>query len=209
MSRKRSTSTTTRSSPPRRPQRALQPPPAKPARRFALALGSNLGDSRRIFEQALVRLEATLGPLDVAPLYRTEPVSAISQPPFLNTVVLGSTRLAAGELLELTQRVEADFGRERNAGELPEGPRTLDIDLLVLGDEQRSGEAPLLPHPRLRLRRFVLAPLCDLAPDWPLPPDGATARELLGRLPDSPWVERLAEPLRCVKVASQSDRSVR
>lgn len=123
-------------------------------------------------------------------------------------MVLGSTRLTAGELLELTQRVEADFGRERNAGEGPPGPRTLDIDLLVLGDEQRSGGAPILPHPRLRQRRFVLAPLCDLAPDWPIPPDGSTVCELLGRLPASPWVERLPEPLRPVKVASQGDRSL-
>lgn len=133
----------------------------------------------------------------------------MAQPAFFNTVVLGRTHLAAGELLELTQQVELDFGRNRDAGTVAEAPRTLDIDLLLLGDEQRSSGAPLLPHPRLRQRRFVLAPLCDLAPDWPIPPDGSTACELLGRLPDSPWVERLAEPLRCVKVASQGDRSVR
>jgi len=110
-------------------------------------------------------------------------------------VILGATRLAAVELLELTQQIELDFGRERHAGVVAEAPRTLDIDLLLLGDEQRSGGAPLLPHPRLRQRRFVLAPLCDVAPDWAIPPDGATACELLGRLPPAPWAEKVPEPL--------------
>lgn len=136
----------------------------------------------------------------------------MAQPAFFNTVVLGSTRLAAGELLELTQQVELDFGRERDAGAVAEAPRTLDIDLLLLGDEQRSSGAPLLPHPRLRQRRFVLAPLCDVAPDWRIPPDGATASELLDRLPPAPWAARLAEPLRAGRAhhpgedASRGDR---
>ncbi len=144
---------------------------------------------------ALDRLAAALGPLVVAPLYLTEPVSAIPQPPFFNTVVLGTTGFAAEQLLALTQEVEREFGRERHAGLVAEAPRTLDVDLLLLGDEQRFAGAPLLPHPRLRLRRFVLAPLCDVAPDWPIPPDGATACALLRQLPASPWVERLADAL--------------
>jgi 2-amino-4-hydroxy-6-hydroxymethyldihydropteridine diphosphokinase len=183
-SRKRSTSTTTRSS------------PAQPSRRFALALGGNLGDSRTIFAQALARLEATLGPLVIAPLYLTEAVSRIPQPPYLNTVAIGASDLAAERLLAITQQVELDFGRERNAGQMAEAPRTLDLDLLLLGDERRSESAPLLPHPRLRQRRFVLAPLCDVAPDWRIPPDGATACELLRNLPPSPWARRLPGALR-------------
>lgn len=79
---------------------------------------------------------------------------------------------------------------------MAEEPRTLDLDLLLLGEELRSGVAPLLPHPRLRARRFVLAPLCDVAPDWRIPPDGATACELLRRLPERPWARRLPEALR-------------
>jgi len=106
-------------------------------------------------------------------------------------------------LLELTQQVEVDFGRERHAGQVAEAPRTLDLDLLLLDDEQRSEVAPLLPHPRMRQRRFVLAPLCDVAPDWRIPPDGATACELLRRLPETPWARRLPEtPL----AATPSDR---
>ncbi|MEO7795831.1 MAG: 2-amino-4-hydroxy-6-hydroxymethyldihydropteridine diphosphokinase [Thermoanaerobaculia bacterium] len=154
-------------------------------------MGSNLGDSRHILEEALVRLECALGPLVVAPIYLTEPVSPIPQPPYLNTVAIGASGLSAERLLALTQQVELDFGRLRT---VPEAPRTLDIDLLLLDGEVRAEAAPLLPHPRLRNRRFVLAPLCDVAPDWEIPPDGATACELLRRLPTSPWARRLPHP---------------
>ena len=138
-----------------------------------------------------MRLEAVLGPLAVAPIYLTEPVSALPQPPYLNTVATGVCNLTAASLLELTPGIEIEFGRHRHPAQAAEGPRTLDVDLLLLGDELRSVEAPFLPHPRMRARRFVLAPLCDVAPDWRLPPDGATACELLGRLPENPWARRL------------------
>lgn len=137
---------------------------------------------------ALERLESELGRLTVAPLYWTEPVSTIAQPDFLNTVAVGETSLAAEALLELTQEVERLFGRIRSA---PDAPRTLDLDLLLLGDEIRRDSAPLLPHPRMRSRRFVLAPLLDVAPAWRLPPDGATPGELLAALPERPWVRRV------------------
>lgn len=156
-------------------------------------MGSNLGDSRRIFEEAVARLEAAVGPLELAPLYLTEPVSPIPQPPYLNSVALGACELAAPDLLALMQQVESQLGRDR---ERPQAARTLDLDLLLLGDEVRQGAPPLLPHPRMRERRFVLAPLCDVAPEWRIPPDGATARELLHRLPERPWARRLPEPLR-------------
>ncbi len=155
---------------------------------MAIALGSNLGDSRRILAQALDRLEEALGPLLSAPLYLTEPVSPIPQAPFLNTVAVGRTGLAAEQLLALTQRIEAEFGRERR---IPDAPRTLDLDILLLGDEIRSVAPPLVPHPRLRSRRFVLAPLADVAPDWAIPPGGETPRELLQELPEAPWARRI------------------
>ena len=130
MSRKRSTSTTTRSSPPQR--------------RFALALGGNLGDSRKIFAAALARLEATLGPLVVAPLYLSEPVSPIPQPPYLNTVVIGHCGLAAEHLLAITRQVELDLGRVRNDGQLAEAPRTLE-DSMAVGWQLLAA----LPHSEL------------------------------------------------------------
>lgn len=88
--------------------------------------------------------------------------------------------------------MELEFGRDRAQAD---APRTLDLDLLLLGDELRTSTPPLLPHPRMRTRRFVLAPLCDVAPDWRIPPDGATACELLRRLPERPWARRMPEPL--------------
>jgi len=72
-----------------------------------------------------------------------------------------------------------------------DAPRTLDIDLLLVGAELRSGPGLVLPHPRLRERRFALAPLAELAPALALPPDGATVAALLARLPERPWVERV------------------
>jgi len=124
----------------------------------------------------------------VAPLYRTEAVSEAPQDPYLNTVALGVTRATPEELLAAAQEIEAALGRRR---ETPGAPRTIDLDLLFVGGERRSEGTVELPHPRLRERRFVLAPLADLEPDLELPPDGSRVRELLAALPDRPWVERL------------------
>ncbi|MEZ5312152.1 MAG: 2-amino-4-hydroxy-6-hydroxymethyldihydropteridine diphosphokinase [Thermoanaerobaculia bacterium] len=153
-------------------------------RRFGIALGGNLGPSRRTLREAIDLLEERLGPLEVAPIYRTEPVGDRSQPDFLNSVVVGRTSLGAEALLDLLMRLERRFGRRR---EIPGGPRTLDLDLLFLGRSVRRQRSPLLPHPRLRERRFVLQPLADLVPDLRLPPDGCTPRELLAELPRRPW----------------------
>ena len=116
-------------------------------------------------------------------------MSPIPQPEYLNTVALGVSALGAEALLAGALAVEIELGRRRDGRR--DAPRTIDIDLLFVGDEQRPGPGLELPHPRLRERRFVLAPLADLAPDLPLPPDGATPRELLARLPASPWAHRL------------------
>jgi 2-amino-4-hydroxy-6-hydroxymethyldihydropteridine diphosphokinase len=124
----------------------------------------------------------------VAPVYRTEPVSPIPQPDYLNTVALGATREPPEALLELALGIERALGRVR--GERG-APRPIDLDLLVVGGERRSGERLTLPHPRLRARRFVLAPLADLAPDLALPPDGAPVAALLAALPARPAVARL------------------
>jgi 2-amino-4-hydroxy-6-hydroxymethyldihydropteridine diphosphokinase len=115
-------------------------------------------------------------------------VSALPQPDYLNTVALGWSARPPEALLAAALAVEAELGRTRAERD---GPRILDVDLLFAGAERRSTPALELPHPRLRERRFVLAPLADLAPDLALPPDGATPRQLLARLPERPWVARL------------------
>lgn len=116
-------------------------------------------------------------------------MSQIPQPEFLNTVALGVSTSSAEELLAAALAVEEELGRHRDG--VRDGPRTIDIDLLFAGGEMRAAPGLELPHPRLRARRFVLAPLADLVPDLPLPPDGATPRELLERLPERPWARRL------------------
>ena len=103
-------------------------------------------------------------------------------------MALGFGRQSPEQLLDLALAIERALGRRRGERD---GPRTIDIDLLLVGSERRTGPPLELPHPRLRERRFVLAPLAELAPDLALPPDGASAAELLARLPHRPWVERL------------------
>lgn len=135
----------------------------------------------------------------MAPLYRTAPISVIPQPDFLNTVVIARLETVEGSrladpraLLGHLKSLERESGR--NGG--PRfGPRTLDIDLLLFGDlilPALGGEPELvLPHPRMRQRRFVLAPLCDLRPDLRLPPDGAAARDLLAELGTEQAIEKI------------------
>jgi 2-amino-4-hydroxy-6-hydroxymethyldihydropteridine diphosphokinase len=142
---------------------------------------------------ALDELRQALGPLEVAPLYRSRPVSPVPQPDFLNTVVLAACSdlsLSPEIVLGLAKALELAAGRRRG---VRFGPRPLDIDLLLWGDRVQNAPELTLPHPRLRERRFVLAPLADLAPDLPVPPDGTPVRALLQRLePGSePTVERL------------------
>ena len=126
------------------------------------------------------RLEDCLGDLRVASLYRTAAVSPVPQPDYLNTAVLARTSLEPGELLALAKALELAAGRRPG---VRFGPRPLDIDLLLYGGRQSSAPELTLPHPRLRERRFVLEPLAEIAPDLRVPPDGATVRELLARLP--------------------------
>lgn len=103
-------------------------------------------------------------------------------------MALGRTTEPPETLLSFARELESSLGRRRRQRD---APREIDIDLLFLGDERRSSPELTLPHPRLRERRFVLAPLAEVAPDLPLPPDGATARELLAALPAGRAVERL------------------
>ena len=137
-----------------------------------------------------------MGPLRVAPLYRSRAVSPIPQPDYLNTVVVGSTALAPDAVLALAKRLELAAGRRRG----PRGaPRPLDVDLLVHGSRVLTSPELTLPHPRLALRRFVLAPLADVAPDLVVPPGDQTVRQILAALPAdlstaTSWVERVPWP---------------
>jgi 2-amino-4-hydroxy-6-hydroxymethyldihydropteridine diphosphokinase len=156
-----------------------------------IGLGSNLGDRRALLARGLASLaEAGFGVTRESSLYLTEPVDAPPQGWFVNAVAAGRTSLTPEELLGACLEVERSLGRERT---VHHGPRTLDLDILIYGDERREGPGLTLPHPRLHERRFVLAPLCELAPDLRHPRLGLTIRELLERCPDRSRVAKLAE----------------
>lgn len=131
--------------------------------RAYLALGSNLGDRAATLQQAVDGLGAAAGVhvVDVSKVYETDPVGP-AQPDYLNAVVAVDTDLDARGLLELAQRLERDAGRVR--GERW-GPRTLDVDVLLVGNDRIDEPDLVVPHPRMWEREFVLAPLADVAPD--------------------------------------------
>ena len=140
--------------------------------RAFLALGSNLGDRLAYVQGAVDGLPDVVA---VSPVYETEPVGGPGgQGPYLNAVVELDTALSARELLGWCARLEAAAGRVR--GERW-GPRTLDVDVLLVGDEAVDEPDLIVPHPRMGERSFVLRPLADLAPDLvPAPPADPSVR---------------------------------
>lgn len=158
-----------------------------------LGLGANLGDRRANLQAGLDALPVSgLRLLRVSPVYETEPVDVRDQPWFLNLVAEIRTALPPRELLARTQWIEQRAGRRRT---IPKGPRTLDIDILFYGRLIIDEPGLAIPHPRLPDRRFVLAPLADLAPGFRDPRSGRTVRELLAAAPPGQEVRRLEDPL--------------
>ena len=159
------------------------------ARAF-IGLGSNVGDREGSLGDAVRRLEAEVGPVVLrSGLYRTEPVEVVDQAEFLNQVVGVETSLGPADLLGRLLAIERAMGRVRTRDK---GPRTIDLDLLLLDDTVESAPGLELPHPRLHLRRFVLVPLVEIAPEVVHPALGRTLAELLARCPDASGVARLA-----------------
>ncbi|KAF1045677.1 MAG: 2-amino-4-hydroxy-6-hydroxymethyldihydropteridine pyrophosphokinase [Herbaspirillum frisingense] len=132
-----------------------------------IGIGGNLGDARATVEQAIVRLAALPQSLLLrsSSLYRTAPVDS-SGDDYVNAVAEVATSLSARELLRALQQIELDHGRERP---YRNAPRTLDLDVLLYGDEHIADEALTVPHPRMAQRAFVLAPLLEIAPDIAIP----------------------------------------
>lgn len=151
--------------------------------RAFLGLGSNLGDRMGELRRARDALAATGEVVAVSPVYESAAVGGPpGQPPYLNAVVELETRRSARQLLELAHRLEAQAKRVRT---VHHGPRTLDVDVLLVGSLEIDEPDLVVPHPRMWDRRFVLVPLADLAPD--LVPPGAIERaggsvELLGTM---------------------------
>lgn len=150
--------------------------------RAYVGLGSNLGDREATIRAAVEALAAAAGVevVAVSTLVETEPVGYLDQPLFLNGVAVLETDLPPRGLLGLLLAVEARFGRDRAA--VPaQGPRTIDLDLLLYGDAEIDEEGLQVPHPRLHERRFVLEPLREVAPGLEVPGKG-TVEAILGGL---------------------------
>ena len=151
-----------------------------------IALGSNIGDRLAHLRGAVAAIDALDGTRveQVSALYESAPVGGPDgQAPFLNAALRATTTLAAPELLAALHTIEAAHDRERV---VHWGPRTLDLDLLEYGNSLNDDPALLLPHPRLHERRFVLVPVCDVAPNRRHSRLGATMEELLAALPVEP-----------------------
>ena len=156
------------------------PAQAPRPRRAVLALGSNLGDRRQNLQGAVDGLFAApgLGFRAVSPVYETRPVGGPDQPDYLNAVIAVETALPARAILDRAHRVEDALRRVR---EVRWGPRTLDVDLIVVGDEISDDPELILPHPRAHERAFVLAPWRDIEPEAEIPGRGRVA-DLLGAI---------------------------
>jgi 2-amino-4-hydroxy-6-hydroxymethyldihydropteridine diphosphokinase len=148
--------------------------------RAFVGLGANLGDREATLRAAVDAIggEAGVEVVAVSKLRETEPVGVGEQPPYLNGAAELETTLTARELLDLLLAVERSFGRVRTPGE--HDPRTLDLDLLLYGDETIDEPELHVPHPRLHDRRFVLEPLAELAPGLVVPGRGDVESLLSG-----------------------------
>jgi 2-amino-4-hydroxy-6-hydroxymethyldihydropteridine diphosphokinase len=155
-----------------------------------VGLGSNLGD-RAGYLLLAVRgmLDADLDVIRLSSIYETDPVEYEEQPAFLNMVaeLRGSTLPSPEQTLARLLRIEYALGRVRD---VPLGPRTIDLDLLLFKDQRSDTEFLKLPHPRIAARRFVLVPLAELVPNLVHPVTGKTIGELLAHTKDSSRVIR-------------------
>jgi 2-amino-4-hydroxy-6-hydroxymethyldihydropteridine diphosphokinase len=146
-------------------------PGGSAARRAYFGLGSNLGDRAAHLQFGVDGLAAQAGRLvALSPVYETEPVGGPPQPDFLNAVVVIETALPGRELLRVAKSLEAAAGREPPEPGKRWGPRPLDIDILIIGDERITEPDLVVPHPRIHQRAFVLAPLADVAPELVVAP---------------------------------------
>ena len=159
-----------------------------------IALGSNLGDRTQALESAVTELKAAgLPAVRFSHLYETVPEHGRNEPPYLNAVVQSVSREDPSRILATLGQIEEKMGRN------PEdraGSRTLDLDLLAVGDLVVTEPQLILPHPRLAGRDFVLVPLCEIEPRWILPGTTRSAAELLHALPYHAGAVQVHAPLR-------------
>lgn len=151
--------------------------------RAAIGMGSNIGNPRDHLNAACDELRAhpRVHDFRCSSYLTTTPVGLLDQPDFLNAAATFSTTLSPQSLLSLLLTIEQIRGRNR-ASEQRWGPRTLDLDILLYGDQLISTGKLTVPHIQMKNRRFVLEPLAQIAPDWVVPPTNQTVQALLDAL---------------------------
>ena len=159
------------------------------AERCYIGLGSNIGDRRGALESALARLQSRAGieVTAVSGAWETSPVGPVAQADFLNAAAELRAALEPRRLLEVLLSTEREHGRERRQRW---GPRSLDLDLLLVGDRRLEEPGLTIPHPRLASRRFVLVPLLEIAPGLVHPVSGERLADLLAGLESGDRVRR-------------------
>jgi 2-amino-4-hydroxy-6-hydroxymethyldihydropteridine diphosphokinase len=154
-----------------------------------LSLGSNIGDREKNLRTAIASLEdAKVRVTRVSSFYETEPVDLREQAWFLNCVVEGTTKIAALELLHALREIERRMGSQKL---VPKGPRLIDMDILLYGEGTIDEPELQVPHPRMLLRKFVLIPLAEIAPNVRHPSWNGTTAEMLAETPDQSQVRGL------------------
>lgn len=159
-----------------------------------LSLGSNVGDREKNLRGAIAALpKLGVQIKNISSIYETEPVDFLEQPWFLNCVVEGETTVPPAALLTKLRELEARMGSKKL---VTRGPRLIDLDILVYGQHTIDSPELQVPHPRIRLRRFVLAPLAEIAPDLAHPSWSGTAVQLLATTNDKSAVKKINGDLR-------------
>jgi len=159
-----------------------------------LSIGSNKHYPQLQIETAFSSLCRCFDNVRMSSLYLTEPVGGIPQDSFINAAIRLDTQLSTHELLQFLMELERQAHRNRSQ-EIPNGPRSLDLDIILFGDEILSETDLVIPHPRFRDRRFVLEPMQEIAPEVVDPMSGKSISLLLDKCTDMKWVKKMEEEL--------------
>ncbi len=157
-----------------------------------ISVGSNMNEPQSQVQSVYDELGKSYMNIQMSSLYLTQPVGPVTQDPFVNAIVRFDTNLAAPEVLQNLLNLERKAGRNRDR-EIPRGPRTLDLDIILFGDEIWSEEALSIPHPRFRERRCVLEPAAEIVADQQDPVTKKNIDQLLMECRDDSWITLLEE----------------